>query len=268
LNPDKIKALHLIYLENQKKEKKKILFFQLLILISFFSLWELASQQLWIDPLLFSSPSAIGYLLMEKVLDFSIFPHLTVTVTVTLISFLLGTALGLLTAIILWWSPMTAKIIDPYLVVLNAMPKTALGPIIIVIFGTGLASPISMGVIISIVVTIIVIYRAFQEVNENYLKVLATFKATKAQVFKEAIFPASLPTIISTLKVNVGLAWVGVIVGEFFVSQNGLGYLIVYSFQVFNFTLLLLSVLIILVVATLMYILVDYLEKFLLKKLP
>ena len=267
MKQQKIEAAHLSYLKKKKQRRLVIILIQFLILVSFLGLWELASRLLWIDPLLFSAPSAIWQLLIEKIVDQSIFEHVFYTVSVTFISFILGTLLGLFTAVTLWWFPMLAKILEPYLVILNAMPKTALGPIVIVIFGTGMASPIAMGVIISIIVTILVIYAAFCEVDENYLKVLHSFGATKIQVFREAIFPATLPTIISTLKVNVGLAWVGVIVGEFFVAKVGLGALIIYSFQVFNFTLLLLSVFIILVAAALMYLLVDYLEKVVLKKL-
>ena len=267
MKQEKIETLRQDYLKKKQHEQLIIKLVQLLILITFISLWEISSRLFWIDPLLFSSPSSIWALLVEKISDFSLFPHIGITVIETFASFVLGTLLGLGIAILLWWFPMFAKIMDPYLVTLNAMPKTALGPIIIVIFGTGLASPIAMGIIICIIVTILVIYNAFQEVDENYLKVLQTFKATKFQIFRKAIFPASLPTTISTLKVNVGLAWVGVIVGEFFVSRSGLGYLIVYSFQVFNFTLLLLSVIIILIIAALMYVLVDALEKFMLKKL-
>lgn len=262
-----MKLLHSSYLKGKKRKKRIILFTQILILIAFFGLWELASKYQWIDPLLFSSPSAIIQLFLEKMQDNTIFPHLSITVTETFFGFILGTILGVFIAALLWWYPMLAKIFDPYLVTLNAMPKIALGPIIIIIFGTGILSSIAMGIIICIIVTIIVIYTAFQEVDANYIKVLHTLKATKGQIFKEAVFPASLPTIISTLKVNVGLAWVGVIVGEFFVSKNGLGYLIVYGFQVFNFTLVLLSIILIMIVAVLMYALVGYGERVLLRKL-
>jgi NitT/TauT family transport system permease protein len=122
-----------------------------------------------------------------------------------------------------------------------------------------------MGAIISVIITTIVVYTAFKEVDDNYLKVLRTFGARRGQLFTQAVLPASYPTIISTLKVNVGLSWVGVIVGEFLVSSKGLGYMIIYGFQVFNFTLVLLSLLIIAVFATIMYQLVDYLEKKLVK---
>lgn len=146
------------------------------------------------------------------------------------------------------------------------MPKVALGPIIIVIFGPNISSSIAMGVIISIIITILVIYSSFQEVDSNYIKVMDTFGANKWQCYKHVILPASFPAIISTLKVNVGLSWVGVIFGELLVSKQGLGYLISYGFQVFNFTLVLLSVLLTCVLATLMYVFVEAFEKLLIGK--
>lgn len=202
---------------------------------------------------------------MTKINDGTLLPHIGVTAFETILGFIIGTLLGTLLASALWWSPMLSKILDPYLVILNAMPKVALGPILIVAMGPGFTSIISMGAIISIIITAIVVYNAFNEVDSNYLKVLQTFGATRVQLFKEAILPASFSTIISTLKVNVGLSWVGVIVGEFLVSAKGLGYLIIYGFQVFNFTLVMLSLLIIAVFATVMYQLVELLEKKLIK---
>ena len=145
------------------------------------------------------------------------------------------------------------------------MPKVALGPILIVALGPNFTSIMAMGAMISIIITTIVIYTAFREVDPNYLKVLQTFGASRIQSFKEVILPSSFPTIISTLKVNVGLSWVGVIVGEFLVSSKGLGYMIIYGFQVFNFTLVFLALLAIAVFATIMYQLVDLLEKTLIK---
>jgi len=267
LNNPSLKKLHQQYIKDKQKRKRNILITQFLLLLLFLGIWQLASYLQWIDPLLFSSPITIFQLCIEKIQDHSIFHHLYTTVVETSASFILGTLFGLLIAILLWWFPTVAKITDPYLVTLNAMPKIALGPIMIIIFGTGITSAIAMGIIICIIVTIIVIYTAFQEVNQNYVKVLQTFNATKWQIFKEVILPSSLPSIISTLKVNVGLAWVGVIVGEFFVSKSGLGYLIVYGFQVFNFNLVLLSVFIIMIIAVFMYVAVDYFEKVLLKKM-
>ncbi|WP_077625301.1 ABC transporter permease [Sediminibacillus massiliensis] len=253
------------YKKQLKAESKTILFWQITIFVTFFVLWETTSRLKWIDPLIFSSPSKVGSLFKEKLMDGSLWFHLQVTLLETIAGFLLGTLLGVILAAILWWSERLSRILDPYLVVLNAMPKVALGPIIIVALGPGYISIIAMGAIISIIITTLVVYSAFREVDPNYVKVLKNFGATKWQCFKEAILPATFPTMISTLKVNVGLSWVGVIVGEFLVSAKGLGYLIVYGFQVFDFTLVLYSLLLIAILAAIMYKLVEKLEKWLIK---
>jgi NitT/TauT family transport system permease protein len=263
---NKLELLHRSYIQSLKIEKRWVRFYQAIIFVIFFSSWEWSSQKQWIDPLLFSSPSKIWNLLLEKIHDGSLVSNIGVTLTETVLGFILGTLLGTILAAVLWWSPMISRILDPYLVILNAMPKVALGPILIVALGPGYTSIIAMGTIISIIITTIVVYTSFKEVDPNYLKVLQTFGATRWQCFKEAILPASFPTIISTLKVNVGLSWVGVIVGEFLVSTKGLGYMIIYGFQVFNFTLVFLSLLVIAVFATIMYQLVELLEKKIIKE--
>ena len=263
---NKVHLLHQQYIQSLKVEKRWIRFYQAVIFIVFFSLWQIASQKEWIDPLLFSSPSKIWSLFLTKLHDGTLAANLGVTVTETVAGFILGTFLGTLLAAILWWSPMISKILDPYLVVLNAMPKVALGPILIVALSPGYPSIIAMGTIISVIITTIVVYTSFREVDPNYLKVLQSFGASRLQCFKEAILPASFPAIISTLKVNVGLSWVGIMVGEFLVSSRGLGYLIIYGFQVFNFTLVFLSLLVIAVFATIMYQVVDFIEKKLIKE--
>jgi len=263
---NKLELLHRNYIQSLIVEKRWVRFYQAIIFIIFFASWEFSSQKQWIDPLLFSSPSKIWNLFLEKINDGTLVNHIGVTLTETVLGFILGTLLGTILAAILWWSPMISKVLDPYLVILNAMPKVALGPILIVALGPGYPSIIAMGAIISVIITTIVVYTSFKEVDPNYLKVLQTFGASRLQCFKEAILPASFPTIISTLKVNVGLSWVGVIVGEFLVSSRGLGYMIIYGFQVFNFTLVFLSLMIIAVFATIMYQLVELLEKKLIKE--
>jgi NitT/TauT family transport system permease protein len=263
---DEVNPLHKKYIHSLKVEKRWIRFYQAVISLLFFSSWELASGKQWIDPLLFSSPSKIWALFLVKFQDGSLLTNLWVTLMETVVGFILGTLLGTILAAILWWSPTISKILDPYLVILNAMPKVALGPILIVALSPGYPSIIAMGTIISVIITTIVVYTAFHEVDPNYLKVLQSFGASRLQCFEEAILPASFPTIISTLKVNVGLSWVGVMVGEFLVSSKGLGYLIIYGFQVFNFTLVFLSLLIIAVFATIMYQVVELIEKKLIKE--
>lgn len=261
----KTELLHKEYIHSLKRENRWVRFYQLVIFVVFFAGWEFLSQKQWIDPLIFSSPSKVWNLFIEKIMNGSLFMDLGYTLTETVFGFILGTVLGTLLAAILWWSPFLSKVLDPYLVILNSMPKVALGPILIVAIGPNMSSIVAMGAIISVIITTIVVYTSFKEVDPNYLKVLQTFGATRYQSFKEAILPASFPTIISTLKVNVGLSWVGVIVGEFLVSERGLGYMIIYGFQVFNFTLVLLSLLVIAIFATIMYQLVELLERKMIK---
>ncbi|WP_160724097.1 ABC transporter permease [Bacillus sp. USDA818B3_A] len=258
--------LHKKFLRSLKIEKRWVRFYQLIIFLFIFSGWELFSRMQWIDPLIFSSPAKIWALGIEKIQDGSLLTNIGATLMETVIGFIVSTILGVIIAAVLWWSPFLSKVLDPYLVIFNAMPKVALGPVIIVALSPGYTSIIANGVIISVIITAMVVYTSFKEVDPNYLKVLRTFGATRVQCFKEAIIPASFPAIISTLKVNVGLSWVGVIVGEFLVSTKGLGYLIIYGFQVFNFTLVFLSLLVIAAFATIMYQIVDLIEKKLIKE--
>lgn len=253
--------LHQQFMSGQKAERRKVLLVQILILLFFLGLWEAAGRLKWIDVLLFSYPSKIGALLWSNTIDGSIFPHIGMTVLETIIGFVLGTGLGTVFALMIWWSPFLSKVVDPYIVVLNALPKVALGPLFIVGLGPGIMSIIATTLSITVIITILVVYGAFKEVDDNYIKVIRVFGGSKQQVFSKVIFPASIPAIVSSLKVNVGLAWVGVIVGEFLVSKMGLGYLIIYGFQVFNFTLVLGSLIIIALIATIMYQVVAYIEQ-------
>ncbi|WP_017797433.1 MULTISPECIES: ABC transporter permease [Oceanobacillus] len=259
------KQLFFNYQRGLKRESKIVLTWQLSILIIFISLWEVSSRLYWIDPLLFSSPSRVFQLIIQRFANGSLLSHIQVTLLETILGFLIGTIGGIVIATLLWASRRFARIMDPYLVIMNAMPKVALGPILIVALGPGYLSIIAMGFIISVIVTTLVVYSAFNEVDPNYQKVMLSFGATRWQCFKEAIFPSALPAIISTLKVNVGLSWVGVIVGEYLVSKQGLGYLIIYGFQVFDFTLVMSSLVIIAILATIMYKFVEKIEQLLIR---
>ncbi|WLV23845.1 ABC transporter permease [Aciduricibacillus chroicocephali] len=253
------------HLNRLKLEKRVVLFWQLLIFVTFFIFWEVASRMYWIDPLLFSSPSSIYEMLSRRLAGGSMLVHIRVTLFETILGFVIGTIAGILIASALWASKRLSNVLDPYLVILNAMPKVALGPIIIVAFGPGYFSIIAMGAMVSVIITALVVYTGFREADPNYERVLRSFGATRFQVFKEAVFPSTLPAIISTFKVNVGLAWVGVIVGEFLVSKQGLGYLIIYGFQVFDFTLVMSSLILIAIFAALMFKLVEKIEKWLIR---
>ncbi|WP_246096294.1 ABC transporter permease [Paenibacillus sinopodophylli] len=238
-----------------------VLTVQAILLVLFAGLWEVAGRTNWIDPLLFSYPSKMLMQLWKTMADGTIWPHVGVTVTETIVGFVLGTLLGTVIAAILWWFPFLSRVFDPYLVVLNSMPKVALGPIFIVGLGPGFLSIVAITLSVTVIITTLNIYNRFREIDSGYIKVVRLFGASRLQLFKLVILPASFPVIISTLKVNVGLAWIGVIVGEFLVAKLGLGYLIIYGFQVFNFTLVLSSLIVIAVVATVMYQLVAALER-------
>jgi NitT/TauT family transport system permease protein len=253
-------TIHERFIREKLQETRRVRLTQLALLIAGVGMWETAGRLKWIDVLLFSYPTKILALLWGNIADGSLFPHVGATVLETVIGFTLGTLLGTAIAALLWWSPFLSRVLDPYIVVLNSMPKVAFGPLFIVGFGPGTLSIIATTLSVTVIITTLVIYGSFKEVDANYVKVVRVFGGGKRQVFRKVILPASFPAIVSTLKVNVGLAWVGVIVGEFLVSKLGLGYLIVYGFQVFNFTLVIGSLFVIALVATLMYQAVAYLE--------
>lgn len=249
------------YLRGVRRNKANIFLSQILLLIALLGLWELAATLGWINPFITSQPSGIVKTIVNLYSSGSLFRHVGVTVLETVVGFSLGTALGTLIAVLLWWSESLAKVLDPYLVVLNSLPKVALGPIIIVWIGSGMTAIIVMALLVSVVVTILGVHAGFCQVDPDRIKLLKTFGASKQQILQKAVLPGSIPTIISALKINVGLSWVGVIVGEFLVSKAGLGYLAVYGGQVFRLNLVMTSVIILGVAAAVMYLAVVLLEK-------
>lgn len=244
---------HEKYLKGVKRRKYTILITQITLLIIGLIFWEVAAQFNWIDTFLTSYPSGIWRLFLEYVKNGDLFYHVGISVFETVVGFVAGTLLGVLIAIGLWWSDFWAKVLDPYLVVLNSLPKTALAPIIIIWVGAGYSGIIVTAITISIVVTIMNMFVSFTSVDEDKIKLLQTFGANKFQILKKVVLPYSIPTMISTLKVNIGLSWVGVIVGEFLVSKAGIGYLIVYGGQVFKLDLVMMSVFILAIISALMY---------------
>jgi NitT/TauT family transport system permease protein len=253
------------YLQRIRAKKISIFTTQILILIIFFITWEVAADYKWIDPFITSQPSKMFQTIWRLHQDGSLYIHLGTTLWETFLGFTLGTLGGMLIAIFLWWSNFLAKVFDPYLVVLNSLPKVALGPILIVWLGNGEAAIIAMTLLISIIVSIISMLNGFLLVEEEQIKLMRSFGASKLQILIKVILPSSLPNIMSALKVNVGLSWVGVIMGEFLVSKAGLGYLIVYGSQVFQLDTVMASVLILAISAALMYIVVNYFEKIVLR---
>ena len=253
-----------IYLRNNRKRTVLVLITQIAILVGFLALWEILANMNVIDSFITSQPSRIWETLTNLGSN-NLLMHIQVTVYETVVGFLLGTVLGIMIAIILWWSKFLSSVLEPYLVVLNSLPKVALGPVIIIWVGAGTPAIIVMAVAISLVVTILENLNGFMKTDKDLIKMAKTFKATKFQILTKIVLPANISTFINSLKVNIGLSLVGVISGEFLVSKAGLGYLIVYGGQVFKLDLVMASVIVLGIVAGLMYLAVLVLEKCIMK---
>lgn len=252
-----------VYLLSVRRQKRQVFLWQLALLVGLLLLWELSCRVGLSDGFLISSPSRMAATFLGLCRGGGLLRHIAVSCGETVIGFLSGTALGTAVAVCMWWSGKLARILDPYLVVLNALPKTALGPIFIVWMGAGEGAIIVMTLAISLIVTILNMYQGFLSTDEEKIRLMRSMGASRRQILWLLVFPANCPTLFSTLKVNVGLSWVGVIMGEFLVSRAGLGYLIVYGSQVFNMDLVMASVLALGAAAVGMYLLVLRAEKFL-----
>ena len=252
------------YLRKQKLEKILVLGSQILVLVTFLGLWEFLANKGIIDSFITSSPSRV----LKTFSNFSsnnLLMHVKVTVYETILGFVIGIILGVVIAIILWWSEFLSKVFEPYLVVLNSLPKVALGPIIIIWVGAGTKAIIVMAIAISLIVTILDILNGFLNTDKDLIKMARTFGASKVQVLTKIVIPANISTFINSLKINIGLSLVGVISGEFLISKAGLGYLITYGGQVFKLDLVMSSIIILGIFAGLMYGAVTILEKIILK---
>ncbi|MCQ4937083.1 ABC transporter permease [Anaerotignum propionicum] len=241
------------FLNRLQRRKNAVHGIQWILLIGFFLLWEIAARVGWIDPFIFSQPSRMLSAGIQMGKDGTLWTHIGTTLWETVAGFVLGTILGTLTAILLWWNRFISDIAEPYLVVLNSLPKTALAPIIIVWLGNNQTSIIAVALLTSVIVTVMSVLNGFLQVDTEKIKLIQIFGGTKAQVLKKVVFPANIPCILNALKINVGLSFVGVIVGEFLVAQSGLGFLIVYGSQIFKLDWVMLSVIILAILAALMY---------------
>ena len=256
---------HLSYLRGVRKKSILVNIARFAILFFFLLLWELSAQFEWINPFITSSPSRIAKTVAELYKNGSLFHHIGTTLWETLAGFFIAVALGYAIALLLWWSEAFRRISEPYFVVLNALPKIALGPLIIIWCGTGSKAIVFMTVLIGLIVAILNMLNGFMSTDENKLLLLKSMGASKMQVLTKLVIPSSLPNFISMLKINVGMAWIGSIMGEYIVSKAGIGYLIVYGGQVFKLDLVMSAVFILCVLAAIMYAAVALLERLVIK---
>ncbi len=248
------------YLRIQKRKLWLIGLSRLLVFAAFLALWELAANWGWIDPMLTSKPSLLLSSFRELAFEGSLLKHTWISGLETVVGIVVSMLLGTAIAVLFWWSTFASKVLEPYMVVLNALPKVALGPIFYIWLGDRY-SIYGMAVAISIIVTIIMVESGFREISKTKLKLMESFGATKPQMLRMVLLPASVPHFIATLKVNVGLTLVGVVMGEFLSSKAGLGYLIIYGGQVFQMNLVMVSIAMLALLSVILYGFVHLLER-------
>ena len=258
---DKPSPMYAAYLRRVKIRRKLVLLCQFALLALFFVLWEVAPRANWVNPMLTSYPSAIWSTFIELLddSDNNIFRHTWVTVLETFVGFTLSMLLGVWIAILMWWWEFLYRVIDPFMVVANALPKIALVPIFYIWLGDE-ASIYAMAVTIAVFITILMIYSGFRETDPNKIKLVRTLGATQWQILRQVVLPSNVPVMVAALKINVGLALVGVIVGEFQAAKEGLGFLIIYGSQVFQMTLVMTAITMLAIISTIMYLAIIYLE--------
>lgn len=252
---------HKQYVKRLKRDRFIIIFFRVFVLVAFLGLWEVLTYTKVLDPFFVSSPSRIIAQIITLGKNGTLLTHTWVTLYETLIGFAIATVLGYLIAVVLWWNEKVRRVFEPYIVVLNSLPKIALGPVIILWVGAGTKAIILMCVLICIVITTMSMLSAFMSVEEGKILLLRSMNASKFQILRKLVLPSSMSEFVSVLKINVGMSWVGSIMGEYLTSKAGLGYLIVYGGQIFKIDLVMAATMILCILAFGMYYLVSLLEK-------
>lgn len=257
---------HQKFVKLEKTKTFLVHFTRIMLLVLLIGLWELIAYKEWVDPFIISSPSRIikqTKLLLESG---SLMLHITTTLKETVYAFLLSTVIGFAVAVLLYSMTFARRVFEPYLVILNSLPKIALGPLIIIWVGVGTKAIVTMGILICVVITTINLLNSYLEIPNEKIMLMRSMGANKLQIMWHLVLPASLPAFMSTLKINLGMAWVGVIMGEYLSSKAGLGYLLVYGGQVFKLDLVMTAIIILCVLSGLMYGVISILEKIILKK--
>jgi NitT/TauT family transport system permease protein len=247
-----IKWLSLFYHKNFK-----IKIFQFLIFLVIIALWELGGQSGIINAFLFSSPSRIYLCFIESIKSNILLDHLVTSTFEVFIALIISTLSALVLSLIIYLSPTLNKIINPFLMIINAIPKSATGIIFIIWFGASLKGICAVSISFSIIISLISLINYYQNIDEELIKIIKILGGNKIQLITKIILPSSIKNIFSLIKINIGLSWVGVIVGEFLVSQKGIGYLILYGGQVFKMDLVMMGIILLVIIALLMNVVVD-----------
>lgn len=253
---------HKEYLISLKRYRRKIKFFRFLVFALFLVLWETAANLSWIDAFFFSSPSRIVNCVLSMGKTGELFAHIGYTLAETVLSFFFVMLLTVVCASLLWFSKSMAAIFEPTLVILNSLPKSALAPLFIVWLGTGMKTIIVAGISVAIFGSVISLYTQFHQTNPEMEKLILTLGGNKWDIYRRIVIPFSIPTLINSMKVNIGLSLVGVVIGEFLAARRGLGYLIIYGTQVFKLDMVISSIIILCIIAYGLYFGIQKLEKY------
>lgn len=261
LNNETVSKKQIEYVKTVKRQKLRIRIYQILLLIFFLLLWEYSARNDLINAFIFCSPSKLFTTLTTMLKDGSLLHHIYVTLYETLIGFVFVIAGSLLIATLFWWNETLSNVLEPYLVILNALPKSALAPVLIVWLGANKTTIIVCACSVAIFGSILNIYTGFINVENDKIKLIKTLKGNRYHCLKHVVLPSNIPNIISIMKVNIGLCLVGVVIGEFLAAREGLGYLIIYGSQTFKMSNVLLSILILCCIAMLLYVILQRFEK-------
>ncbi len=254
------------YMNRLLRHNHRVCAARILIFVCFILIWELAGQLGWIDSFIFSSPSRVLRTFIGMWKDGTIFLHVGITLLETFASFFLVILLGLGIAMLIWYFQSLAEVSEPYLVILNSLPKSALAPLLIVWLGANSKTIIVAGISVAIFGTILNLYTGFKEMDSDMQKLVLTLGGSRADVLKKVILPGTMPLMISLMKVNIGLCLVGVIIGEFIGARCGLGYLIIYGSQVFKLDWVIMSIIILCIMAACLYSLLNLVERLYLRR--
>ena len=252
------------WLRRQRREVFIVRGAQLFLVVAFLVLWEIAPRMHWVNPMLTSYPSAVWVSFLSMIAEGELGKHVAVTVLETVVSFLLSMAIGTAGAIALWMSDRAQKVLDPFLVVANALPKIALVPIFYLWLGAEL-SIYGIAVAVAVFITMLMIFTGFQQTDHNKIKLVRTLGASRVQILTKVVLPGNVPTFIAALKANAGLSLVGVIVGEFQSAKAGLGYLIIYGSQIFRMDMVMAAIVILGLMSLVLYMAIQLFERALVK---
>lgn len=249
------------FLQNVKRTQNKVRTLQIFVVLFFLAFWQICSSTKIINPFIFSSPSRILVTLWDMLKTGFIFPHVGITLAETFLSFILVLAISIGGSILLWWNKTFSSVMEPFLVVLNSLPKSALAPLLLVWFGATMKMILITAISVVVFGSILTIYTGFKETEPDKLMLIRTLHGNKWHMLKLVVIPESIPLLFGVMKSNIGLCLVGVIIAEFMGARRGLGYLIIYSSQVFKLDWLLMSVFLLCLMAMGLYGLLGKMEK-------